>query len=66
MTNAPDDGLRIGHAERDAAVERLRVAAGEGRLTLQELDGRIETALAARTRAELRSLLADLDRAHRS
>ena len=60
MTSAPDDGLRIGHAERDAAIERLRDAAAEGRLTLAELDGRIEVALQARTRAELRALLADL------
>lgn len=56
----PDDALRIGHAERDRAVEALREAAGDGRLTLGELDGRIEGALAARTRADLRPLLADL------
>lgn len=60
MTEAPDGGLRIGHAERDAAVAQLRDAAAEGRLTLEELDGRIETALEARTRGELRRLLADL------
>lgn len=58
--DAPDGDLRIGHAERDAAVEQLREAAAEGRLTLDELDARIETALQARTRAELRALLADL------
>lgn len=60
MTSAPDDGLRIGHAERDAAVDRLRDAAAEGRLTLPELEIRVEAALAARTRSELRGLLADL------
>ncbi|QIK73360.1 DUF1707 domain-containing protein [Propioniciclava coleopterorum] len=60
MMDAPDGDLRIGHAERDAAVEQLREAAAEGRLTLDELDARIETALQSRTRAELRALLADL------
>jgi DNA-binding protein H-NS len=54
MTHAPDGQLRIGHAERDAAVAQLRDAAAEGRLTLEELDVRIETvALGAhRTRDE--------------
>lgn len=52
--------IRIGHAERDEAVEALRVAAGEGRLTLDELDGRIEDALRARTRGDLQEVLADL------
>ena len=60
MTNAPDGQLRIGYAERDAAVAQLRDAAAEGRLTLDELEGRIGSALAARTRDELRLLLADL------
>lgn len=54
------DGIRIGHVERDAAVETLRVSAGEGRLTLDELDERIEAALSARTRGDLRAVLADL------
>lgn len=52
--------IRIGHAERDEAVEALRVAAGEGRLTLDELDERIEAALNARTRREVQAVLADL------
>ncbi|MDO5535084.1 MAG: DUF1707 domain-containing protein [Propionibacteriaceae bacterium] len=52
--------LRIGHAERDSAVETLREAAGDGRLTLEELDERITVALAARTRGDLEALLADL------
>ncbi len=54
------DQIRIGHAERDGAVEALRVAAGEGRLTLEELDERIESALSARTRGDLNAVLADL------
>ncbi|MFV0452182.1 MAG: DUF1707 domain-containing protein [Propioniciclava sp.] len=52
--------IRIGHAERDATVEQLREAAGDGRLTLDELDERIGVAMAARTRADLRPVLIDL------
>ena len=38
----------------------LRTAAGDGRLTADDLDQRLEVALSARTRAELEPLLADL------
>jgi hypothetical protein len=41
-------------------VEQLRVAAGDGRLTAEELDERLELALNARTYAELVPLTADL------
>jgi len=51
---------RIGHAERDAAVERLRVALGDGQITLDELETRMEAAVAARTGEDLAVLLADL------
>ncbi|HEU5331544.1 MAG TPA: DUF1707 domain-containing protein [Actinocrinis sp.] len=51
---------RVGDLEREAAVERLRTAVGEGRLTLDELDGRLESALAARTYGDLDALTADL------
>lgn len=60
MTQPHGPQLRIGHAERDRAVEVLRDAAGEGRLTLEELEQRIEVALAARTQGDLREVLADL------
>jgi hypothetical protein len=52
--------LRASHEDRDRAVEILRVAAGDGRLTAAELDERIEAALTARTRGELAALTADL------
>lgn len=52
--------LRASDADRDRAVEILRVAAGDGRLSLEELDGRLEAALSARTRGELTALTADL------
>jgi hypothetical protein len=41
-------------------VEQLRVAAGDGRLSPEELDERLELALTARTYAELATLVADL------
>jgi Domain of unknown function (DUF1707) len=41
-------------------VELLRIAAGDGRLTAEELDERLESALTARTQRELTVLTADL------
>jgi Domain of unknown function (DUF1707) len=52
--------LRASHADRDSVVEQLRVAAGDGRLTPEELDERLEGALTAKTYAELAALTADL------
>jgi len=52
--------LRASHEDRDAVVEQLRTAAGDGRLTADELDGRLELALTARTYGELAALIADL------
>ena len=46
---APPDQLRASHEDRDRAVELLRVAAGDGRLTAEELDERLGVALTART-----------------
>jgi hypothetical protein len=56
----PAAGIRVSDAERDAAVERLSAAAGDGRLTLEEFSQRMELATAARTRADLDRLAADL------
>jgi len=52
--------LRIGDADRERVAERLRRAAGEGRLAPEELEERLEAAFAARTEAELAPLVADL------
>ncbi len=52
--------LRASHADRDRVVEVLRTAAGDGRLTADDLDQRLEAALTARTLADLEPLLADL------
>src|SRR6201986_5670434 len=54
------DGIRASDQERDATVERLRDATGEGRLTLEEFSDRMERASTAKTRAELDVLLTDL------
>ncbi|GGX13446.1 DUF1707 SHOCT-like domain-containing protein [Streptomyces lomondensis] len=52
--------LRASHADRDRVVDALRIAAGDGLLTADELDERLETALSARTLKELAPLTADL------
>jgi hypothetical protein len=52
--------LRASHTDRDRVVELLRVAAGDGRLTAEELDERLEAALTARTYSELAVLTTDL------
>jgi len=52
--------LRASHSDRDQVVELLRVAAGDGRLSPEELDDRLERALTARTYTELAALTADL------
>lgn len=52
--------LRASHADRDQVAEQLRIAAGDGRLSPEELDERLELALTARTYAELAALIADL------
>ena len=50
--------LRASDAERERTADQLRHAAGEGRLTVEELDERLNAAYAARTRGELDRLVA--------
>ena len=52
--------LRASDADRNAVVDRLREAAGEGRLEPDELEERVAAALRARTYGELEWLVADL------
>jgi Domain of unknown function (DUF1707) len=52
--------LRASHDDRERAAEIIRIAAGDGRLTADELDERLEKALTARTTGELAVLTADL------
>ncbi|MFC4586314.1 DUF1707 SHOCT-like domain-containing protein [Sphaerisporangium corydalis] len=52
--------LRASDVDREAVSERLRIAAGEGRISLEELDQRLERAYQSKTYAELDVLIADL------
>jgi hypothetical protein len=56
----PSGEVRASDAEREAVVERLRVATTEGRLTFGELSERTEAAYTATTRGELARITADL------
>lgn len=64
MTNLPEPagtpGMRAGDADRDRVAQVLRDAAGEGRLTLDELDERLDAVYAAKTYADLEPLTRDL------
>ena len=53
-------GYRVGDADRDRTADLLKESHAAGYLTLEELDERLGTALAARTRGELDRLVADL------
>jgi Domain of unknown function (DUF1707)/Cell wall-active antibiotics response 4TMS YvqF len=58
--SAEPPAVRASDAERHQAIEELRRHAGEGRLTLEELTQRIESAYASQTRDELETITADL------
>jgi Domain of unknown function (DUF1707) len=52
--------MRASDADRDRVLEMLREATGDGRLTADEFDERMEAALSSRTLGELAALTADL------
>lgn len=52
--------VRVSDDDRNAVIDRIQDAAGRGFLTIDELESRIELATAAKTRAELEPLTADL------
>jgi uncharacterized membrane protein len=52
--------MRAADADRDRAVEVLKLAYSEGRLSKDEYDGRLENALSARTYAGLDQVVTDL------
>lgn len=67
MTNLPDRSgpsvtpeMRAGDADRERVAQVLRDAAGDGRLTLEELDERLTAVYAAKTYADLEPLTRDL------
>ncbi len=63
MGEAPLPQIRASDADRERVAERLRHAAGDGQLTVQELDERLDLVYAARTQADLAPLTADLQAA---
>lgn len=54
------DQLRVSDAERSQVADVLSRHYGEGRLDSEELNERLEKAMGAKTRGELKPLLADL------
>jgi hypothetical protein len=52
--------LRASDADRERVAEILREAAGDGRLSMEELDERLEAVYAAKTYAELEPITRDL------
>jgi hypothetical protein len=60
MSQPQHPELRASDADRERAGELLRRAAGDGQLTIDELDERLGAAYAARTRADLEAVTADL------
>jgi hypothetical protein len=57
---AAGNEMRVGDAEREAAAAELREHYASGRLTLDELNERIDKAFAAKTRGDLNALMTDL------
>jgi hypothetical protein len=57
--------LRIGDADRDAALDRLAEHYAAGRLDKDELDERSDAVWTARTLGDLNTVFADLDPAPR-
>jgi hypothetical protein len=61
MTTQPN--LRVGNTEREAVAEELREHFAHGRLTLDELNQRLDATFAAKTQADLDAVTADLPHA---
>jgi len=57
---ASGNEMRVGDAEREAAAAELREHYASGRLTLDELNERIDKAFAAKTRGDLNAAMTDL------
>ncbi len=60
ITQQVGQAIRASDGERDRVVALLQRDFADGRLTQAELEERVGTALAARTRDQLRALTADL------
>ena len=57
--------VRVGDAEREAVAGALREHYADGRLTLEELNERLDQAFAAKTKADLNTVMRDLPQATR-
>ncbi len=55
--------VRVGDADRDAVAAQLREHYADGRLTLEELNERLDQAFAAKTKADLNTVMRDLPQA---
>ena len=58
--NDPHSSMRASDADRERVANVLREAAGDGRLTMDELDERLDAVYAAKTYAELEPITHDL------
>ena len=57
---ATGSNIRVGDAEREVVATQLREHYADGRLTLDELNERLDQAFAAKTRADLTAVTRDL------
>jgi Domain of unknown function (DUF1707) len=57
--------VRVGDADREAVTAQLREHYADGRLTLEELNERLDQAFAAKTKADLNTVMRDLPQAPR-
>jgi hypothetical protein len=55
--------VRVGDADREAVTAQLREHYADGRLTLEELNERLDQAFAAKTKADLNTVMRDLPQA---
>jgi hypothetical protein len=62
---APGYNVRVGDADREAVAAQLREHYADGRLTLEELNERIDQTFAAKTKADLNTVMRDLPQASR-
>jgi uncharacterized protein DUF1707/cell wall-active antibiotic response 4TMS protein YvqF len=58
--------MRVSDSDREQAAEVLREAAGHGRITMDELDERLELAYAAKTYGDLAAVTRDLPAARQA
>jgi hypothetical protein len=65
-TPNPPQGIRVGDRERAAVADRLAAHAAAGRLTVEELEQRVERAHSATHITDLDALLADLPERRRA